>query len=211
MADIIAERAAGLLFQRVEIRKKGTDGMVNEEWTAREAALRSVLTWQGLANPRYAVVIPVTTGGEEPELLIEVRAAGISQAGDPCFPGGRIEAGESPAEAALRELKEELGIAVGPERLLGQLPTVQTLLGRRTDVFVCFVTQEEADGASPALAEVSELLRVPLTFFLSRPNAMSYRVGEHTIWGMTAGAIRYFCDAWQRAVLPDNRIAEAFS
>ena len=33
--------------------------------------------------------------------------------------GGIVEAGESPLEAAMREMKEEIGIAVTPKRLLG--------------------------------------------------------------------------------------------
>lgn len=164
-----------------------------------EAALRTVLIARGLAHPRYAVVLPVVFGKTGAELLIEVRAAGISQAGDPCFPGGKIEPGETPAEAAARELTEELGLHVEPANFLGQLPTVQTPLGSKTDLFVCMVPPDEAAAAHPAPAEVSALLQVPLSYFLNRPGAASYRVNGHTIWGMTAGAISHFCDAWNRA------------
>lgn len=164
-----------------------------------ESIFRRILTGRGLPRPRYAVAVPVVFAPEGPELLIEVRAEGISQAGDPCFPGGKIEPGESPDQAAARELAEELGIAVDPADLLGQLPTVQTCLGRQTNVYVCIVPWPEAENAAPARAEVAELLRVPLRFFLDRPNAGSYPINGHTIWGMTAGAIRHFCDAWTRA------------
>lgn len=169
--------------------------------TAFENALRPVLTAAGLSAPTYAVVVPVIWIGDGGELLLEVRAAGIPQAGDPCFPGGRIEPGETPAQAASREMEEELGIRIPPERFLGQLPTVHTILGGRTNVFVCTVAPEDAARIRPSAAEVSEALRVPVSYFLARPGAQSYPFGGHVIWGMTAGAIRHFCHAWKQAGL----------
>ena len=166
---------------------------------ALENALRGALGAAGLDSPRYAVLVPVIWSEGGAELLLEVRAAGIPQAGDPCFPGGRIEPGESPEHAAVRETQEELGIRIGPERILGQLPTMHTPLGQRTNVYVCTVTPEEAAALRVNRAEVSEVLRVPMAYFLKSPGAASYPFAGHEIWGMTAGAIRHFCAAWQRA------------
>ena len=45
-------------------------------------------------------------------VLIAQRPAGKSMAGLWEFPGGKVEAGERPEESLIRELKEELGIAV---------------------------------------------------------------------------------------------------
>lgn len=137
--------------------------------------------------------------GNGAELLLEVRAAGIAQAGDPCFPGGRIERGETPPQAAAREMLEELCIRADPARFLGQLPTVHTMLGHKTDVFVCVISGEEAANARPNPAEVAEVLHVPMSYFLAKPDAASYPFGGHEIWGMTAGAIRRLCAAWIRA------------
>ena len=67
-----------------------------------ENALRGTLTARGLDSPIYAVVVPVIWGENGAGLLLAVRAAGIPRADDPCFPGGRIEAGETPAQAAAR-------------------------------------------------------------------------------------------------------------
>ena len=163
----------------------------------RIEALRRVLLDRGLGNPTYAVAAPLIFQGDVPDLLIEIRAAGISQAGDPCFPGGRIEPGETPMEAAAREMEEELGIP--PASYLGQLPTVLTYLGSKSDVFVCAIAPEDAARIQPNRQEVAEVLRVPLSFFLERPEAESYTVEGHTVWGMTAGAIRNLCAAWRRA------------
>lgn len=159
-----------------------------------EATLRQGLKFKGLEHPTYAVLVPLVCGEAEIDLLVEVRAAGISQSGDPCFPGGRIEQGESPAQAAIREMAEELGITIRTEQVLGQLPTVHTMLGRKTDIFVCVVLTEQAAEMKPNSMEVSEVLRIPLTFFLERANESSFHVGGHVIWGMTAEAIRELCE-----------------
>ena len=165
-----------------------------------EGALRSRLTFSGMVQPKYAVVIPLVYRPEGVELLVEIRAAGISQSGEPCFPGGHIEAGERSKEAALREMKEELGIAAPESALLGIIPTVHTPFGLVSDIYVCRLTGEMADAMQPNPDEVERVLRVKLDWLLKRPDESSYSVDGAVIWGMTAGAIHNLIQVWNEAM-----------
>lgn len=59
---------------------------------------------------KYAVLIPWVKTESGDALLLEVRSQKVKQPGEVCFPGGRVEPGETIAEAAVRETCEELGI-----------------------------------------------------------------------------------------------------
>ena len=62
------------------------------------------------ARHEYAVLCPLLEQPDGLHFLFEVRASAIRQAGETCFPGGRMEPGESPTDCALRETMEELAI-----------------------------------------------------------------------------------------------------
>ena len=66
---------------------------------------------------RRGVVAVIVRDGR---LLVIRRSLTVLAPGMYCFPGGGIEAGESEAEALVRELHEELGCAVRPVRRLGE-------------------------------------------------------------------------------------------
>lgn len=55
-----------------------------------------------------AVLIPVVERDGRMQILFEVRASSVPQGGEICFPGGAVEPGETPEQAAVRETTEEL-------------------------------------------------------------------------------------------------------
>ena len=69
-----------------------------------------------------------TAGGAA--VILTRRATDMrAHAGQWALPGGRVEPGESPLEAARRELHEELNLELGPESLIGMLDDYPTRSG----------------------------------------------------------------------------------
>lgn len=85
------------------------------------------------------------------------RGAGREMAGFWEFPGGKVEAEETPSEALARELAEELQI----ETRVGELMTTSTYDNGSTVIvlstFLC-----EIDAGSPVLKEHAEFRWVPI-------------------------------------------------
>ncbi|WP_212753920.1 NUDIX hydrolase [Nakamurella aerolata] len=75
---------------------------------------------------RPAAVLILLAADPEPQVLLTARASTLrSHAGQPAFPGGRADPGETPVQTALREAEEETGLdpaQVQPIALLRPLP-----------------------------------------------------------------------------------------
>lgn len=129
---------------------------------------------------RAAVVLAVVEAGFGPEvdglpqqadwqgtpaLLLTRRALTLkNHAGQWALPGGRIDDGESPEQAALRELHEEVGLALNPGEVVGRLDDYATRSGYVITPVVVWA------GAARDLAlnadEVASAHRIPLTELL---------------------------------------------
>jgi 8-oxo-dGTP pyrophosphatase MutT (NUDIX family) len=77
-----------------------------------------------------AVLVPLILDDAAPAVLLTRRAAHLSShAGQVSFPGGRIEPGETPEQAALREAEEEVGLDRAWPELAGRMPPHRTGTG----------------------------------------------------------------------------------
>ena len=112
-------------------------------------------------TPAAVTVILLPNEEGEACFVITRRASGMrDHPGQWALPGGRMDAGESPGEAALRETREEVGLSLPPESVIGTLDDYPTRSG-----FVITPVVVWADG-NPALDpnpdEVAEVYRIPL-------------------------------------------------
>lgn len=149
--------------------------------------------------PEAAVLLPITRSAE-PELVLTLRASGLStHGGEVAFPGGRRDP-EDPdlIFTALREAQEEIGLPPGLVEVIGPLSPLISKHGIKVTPYVGvipdFVEYTPNDG------EIAAVFSVPLDFF--RQDARehthridyqgrswyvpNYRFGEYKIWGLTA-------------------------
>lgn len=95
----------------------------------------------GLA--KYAGIL-YCAGGKY--LLVRRSAGSRTQAGKWAFPGGHIEAGETPMQAAVRECFEEIGTAPSVSlRSLGVLDDFETFVHHVTEPFTPTLNDEHDD------------------------------------------------------------------
>jgi 8-oxo-dGTP pyrophosphatase MutT (NUDIX family) len=151
---------------------------------------------------REAAVLVAITERPEPGLILTERHAHLrDHGGQVAFPGGRIDEGEEPREAALREAWEELGLDPARVRIIGLADHYRTITGFGVTPVVATIPADLPLVPNPS--EVADWFEAPLAFLLDPANHQHrttvYKGRERSyfeidwrgrrVWGATAAML----------------------
>lgn len=112
---------------------------------------------------RSAVMILLMEEEGEIYILFEKRALTLRrQPGDISLPGGAIEEGETPKEAAVRETMEELNLNREDIEVIGDM---DYFVSPYNSIIFPFIGKVKAMEINPNADEVDHLFKVPIKFF----------------------------------------------
>jgi 8-oxo-dGTP pyrophosphatase MutT (NUDIX family) len=152
---------------------------------------------------RPAAVLVAVVERDEPMVLLTQRTAHLKEhSGQISFPGGKIDSGETPHDAALREAEEEIGLSRDAVEPVGFLDLYLTMLGYRIVPLIARLKPPFKLALNKA--EVEETFEVPLAFLMEPGNLQRHSrewqgmtrsyyaipFEKRYIWGVTAGILR---------------------
>ena len=152
--------------------------------------------------PKDAAVLVAVTRRSEPGVILTVRREHLrSHAGQIAFPGGRLDPGETPLAAALREAWEEVALDPAAVTPIAAADPYRTVTGYRVVPVVAAIPP--GLDLYPHEAEVAEWFEAPLSFLLDPANHRRMSASfegrerhywqidwkERRIWGATAAMI----------------------
>ncbi len=131
------------------------------EDTFRDREPKSLGTYQ-----YYSVLVPLVEKDGELHILYEVRAENMrKQPGEVCFPGGRVENGESAEECAVRETSEELNIKKSDIQIIAQMDFLHTYSNFTLYSLLGSIDYKVVSEIKVNTDEVKETFLVPVSYF----------------------------------------------
>jgi mutator protein MutT len=132
----------------------------------RKSIVRNLAQLPAAPSPPHALkhaavcLIVADDGAGNAALILTLRPATMKRhANQFAFPGGRIDAGETVVQAALRETREEIGLELSEAAMLGRLDDYPTRSGYLITPLVAWAPGGLQMQANPH--EVAEIHRIP--------------------------------------------------
>ncbi|GAB2971858.1 NUDIX hydrolase [Nocardioides montaniterrae] len=194
--------------------------------------LTKFLPPEGADSRRGAVLMLLAEGPDGPDVVLTERAHDMrSHPGQVSFPGGSLDPGETPVEAALRESEEEIGVLPAGVEVVGRLPELWLPPSNFAVTPVIGFWREESPIVVASPQEVHAIHRVSIKELVAPEHRIQARhpagfigpgflIGDDKdviLWGFTGGILTRFLDfiGWLPPVddppvhdLPEYMLAE---
>lgn len=116
---------------------------------------------------RASVTIPIVIINDTPYILFEVRSKNLStQPSEVCFPGGKMDEGESSLNTAIRETCEELGVTPNDFKVISALDLFVSPFNIIIHPFLIHLYN--IDSININTSEVEKTFLVPLDYLINK-------------------------------------------
>lgn len=137
---------------------------------------QEIAAGQTLKQAAVAVTLVDDGKGRAAFILTERPSTMRNHAGQWALPGGRCDEGETVAQAALREIEEEIGLSIPEGQVLGALDDFISRSGYRISPIVVWAEQSEPLRLNED--EVAFAYRVPLDGFVTKESVTFASIKE---------------------------------
>ena len=119
----------------------------------------------GQENKTYSIVVPVIEIDGDQHLIFQVRNKRLKvQPGEVSFPGGQLEEGETPYDAAIREFSEEMSCSPDQVKIITEL---DTYVAPGRGLIHCFLAEIDKNFNLDIKNDEEEcLFTLPISYFL---------------------------------------------